>query len=566
MNNTEKAFGPDDDFEALLEESLSSEKKIEGTVVKGRILSLDKDFIILDVGLKSEGRVALREFSPSGNAPELKVGDIVDVYVERMEDKNGEVVLSREKARREAVWVELEECWKSNVHVTGTIFGRVKGGFTVDLNGTVAFLPGSQVDVRPIRDLNSLVGVTQPFAILKMDRPRGNVVVSRKAIMEEADADVRGEFIATLSEGQIIEGAVKNITDYGAFIDLGGIDGLLHVTDLSWKRINHPSELLQLGQVIKTQIIRFNKETNRISLGLKQMESDPWSDSQSRFVIGTKIKGKISNVTDYGAFVDLGGNIEGLIHVSEMNWTKKNIHPSRLVNVGEEVEIMVLDIDPSKRRISLGLKQCVDNPWEKFQREHPLNSDIEGEIRSITEFGIFMNIGDGIDGMIHINDLSWDQTVEQALATYKKGDMIKARVRDIDIEKERVNLSVKHLTQDSAPATADVAKKGEVVTCTICAINDGGLEVEITGGASGFIKKIDLSRDRFEQRTDRFAVGEKIDAKVLGTEKGSRKVNLSIKAREIDEEKQAMKDFGSTDSGASLGDILGAAMQKASEK
>ena len=565
MTNTEKLL-PEEDFAALLDASLSSDKKIEGTVVKGRIVGIEKEHVVLDVGLKSEGRVSLREFNPSGDVSEVKIGDIVDVYVERMEDRNGEVMLSREKARREAVWFELEASWKANQHVVGTIFGRVKGGFTVDLNGTVAFLPGSQVDVRPIRDLNTLIGITQPFAILKMDRPRGNLVVSRRAIMEEADAGARQEFVATLTEGQIVEGIVKNITDYGAFIDLGGVDGLLHVTDLSWKRVNHPSEVIQLGQTIKTQIIRFNKETNRISLGLKQMESDPWSQTQARFVVGEKIKGKISNVTDYGAFVDLGGNIEGLIHVSEMSWTKKNIHPSRLVSVGEEVEVSVLDIDLSKRRISLGLKQCVDNPWEKFQKEHPIHSDIEGEVRSITEFGIFVSIGEGIDGMIHINDLSWDKSVEESLATYKKGVIIKARVRDIDIEKERVNLSVKHLSADPMKSAGEIAKKGEIVTCTISAITDNGLEVEIAGGVPGFIKKIDLARDRFEQRTDRFAVGEKIDAKVLGAEKGSRRVSLSVKAREIDEEKQAMKEFGSTDSGASLGDILGAAIQKASEK
>ena len=564
--NTQTNLALEEDFSALLEESLSSNKRIEGSVIKGRIISIDRDFVMVDVGLKSEGRISVKEFSPSGHISDLKAGDIIDVFVERMEDKNGEVVLSREKAKREALWVELEGMWQNNQQVTGTIFGRVKGGFTVDINGTVAFLPGSQVDVRPIKDLNSLLGMTQPFMILKMDRPRGNIVVSRKALMEDVDQGTRLELLANITEGQSIEGMVKNITDYGAFIDLGGIDGLLHVTDLSWKRVNHPSEILTVGQTLMTQVIRFNKETNRISLGLKQLQNDPWVDAEKRFVVGEKIKGSISNITDYGAFVDLGNNIEGLIHVSEMSWTKKNIHPSRLVNLGDQTEVVILDLDMTKRRISLGLKQCSNNPWEQFQVKHPISSDIEGEIRSITEFGVFIALGDGIDGMIHINDLTWDNDTNKVLSTYKKGDMIKARVRDIDVEKERVNLSVKHLSQDPLANSGDSAKKGEIVTCTITSVTENGLDVEIPGGVPGFIKKIDLARERSEQRTDRFAVGEKIDAKVMGTDKASRKVTLSIKAHEMEEEKQAMKEFGSTDSGASLGDILGAAIQKAAEK
>lgn len=548
-------------FASMLNDSFKGVKSFEGSVVEGTVVKLDDDFVTLDVGLKSEGRIQRREFGIAAGG-EIKVGDKVEVFVERMENRDGEVGLSREKAKREESWVVLERQHKANERVTGVIFGRVKGGFTVDLSGAIAFLPGSQVDIRPVRDITPLFGTPQPFMILKMDRARGNIVVSRRAVLEESRAEARSELVSNLREGQELQGIVKNITDYGAFIDLGGVDGLLHVTDISWKRINHPSEVLHVGQTINVKIIRFSEESQRISLGMKQMESDPWQSVTGDFKVGERLKGRVTNIADYGAFIELKDGIEGLVHVSEMSWTKKNVHPGKLLSTSQEVEVMVLDVDLSKRRISLGIKQCTENPWVKFAAQHKSGEILEGEIRNVTEFGLFVGIDDQIDGMVHMSDLSWTESGEDAIKKYKKGEMLKVKILEVDSEKERVSLGVKQL-DGKGPATEDIGvSKGAVVTCTVSAITPGGIEVTVNEKLSGFIKKGDLSRERSEQRPDRFAVGEKVDAKVIKIERGSNKLELSVKAREIDEDKQAMAEYGSSDSGASLGDILGAALQK----
>ena len=557
----------DGDFEKLLEESLKQRDVIEGSVLKGRVVAIEDEDVLIDVGLKSEGRVPLKEFSIAGQPAQLTVGEEVDIYLERVEDRNGQAVLSREKAKREAAWQQLEICFNNGQYVEGTITHRVKGGFTVDLGGAIAFLPGSQVDVRPIKDINPLIDVKQPLQILKMDRPRGNIVVSRRAIMEGSRAEARSELVANLEEGQVITGVVKNITDYGAFIDLGGVDGLLHVTDIAWKRVAHPSDILSVGQSVTVEVIRFNRETQRISLGLKQLEADPWENVAERFPIGSKLKGRVTNVTDYGAFVELSEGIEGLIHVSEMVWSRKNISPSKVVSTSQEVEVMVLELDLVKRRISLGLKQCSENPWNKILEKYPAGTTFEGEIKNITEFGLFVGMTDEIDGMVHLSDLSWDKPGEEALADYQKGAMITVKILDIDPEKERISLGVKQLSENPYEAKSSDLKKGEIVTCEVLEVLETGIEVSISGGETkGFIRKVELSRDRSEQNPSRFAVGEKVDAKVTSFDKTSRKVNLSIKAKELDEERQALATYGSSDSGASLGDILGAAMSRAQEK
>src|SRR5438067_7262929 len=547
------------EFAALLDESLGGSSSFEGSVVKGTVIRIANDFVTVDVGLKSEGRVALREFTNG----EIKEGDVVDIFVDRMENKDGEAVLSREKARREEAWTVLEKAFTDGERVEGTIFGRVKGGFTVDLGGAVAFLPGSQVDVRPVRDVGPLMGQAQQFAILKMDRRRGNIVVSRRAVMEETRAEDRTRLMGNLSEGQVLDGVVKNITDYRAFVDLGGVDGLLHVTDIAWNRINHPSEALTIGQQVKVQVIRFNPETQRISLGMKQLMSDPWDGAGAKYPVGLKLRGRVTNITDYGAFVELEPGVEGLVHVSEMSWTKKNVHPGKIVSTSQEVEVMVLDVDMSKRRISLGLKQCMANPWESFHEQYPASTELEGEVRNITEFGLFVGLPGEIDGMVHLSDLSWDKAGDEAIRDYKKSDNVKVKVLDVDVDKERISLGIKQLESDPFEAGMAKVKKGDVVTGTISAITDGGVEVTVSDGMPGFIRKSELSRDRSEQRPDRFAVGERVDAKVTAIDRATRKLSLSIKAREVDEEKRAMAEFGSSDSGASLGDILGAAINRA---
>lgn len=550
-----------EDFGALLDEYMGTGSALQGKTVSGTVTRIDDDEVIVDVGLKSEGRIPLSEFGVQA----VNVGDVVEVFIERYEDREGNAVLSREKARREEAWGDLEVAMTKGEHVNGTIFGRVKGGFTVDLKGATAFLPGSQIDIRPIRDISPLMGVEQPFAILKMDKARGNIVVSRRAVLEEARAEQTSEIIKTMSEGQVVEGTVKNVTDYGAFIDLGGLDGLLHVTDMSWKRINNPQEILTIGQTIKVQIIKFNQETGRISLGLKQMEADPWAGVQDKFHVGDKLTGKISNLTDYGAFVDLGDGVEGLVHVSEMSWTKKNTHPNKIVALGQEVEVVVLEVDETKRRISLGIKQLQENPWEKFAAEHKVGDIVEGEIKNVIEFGVFMSLTQDLDGMIHSSDLSWDKASEEAIKDYKKGMSVTAKILDIDVEKERISLGIKQLTEDPTAGSMEGIKKGAVVTAIVSAIEENGIEVDVNG-VKGYIKRTDLAKERSEQKTERFAIGEKVDAKITSVDNKAHKVNLSIKAREIDDEKRALEEYGSTSSGASLGDILGAALEKKAKK
>jgi small subunit ribosomal protein S1 len=555
-----------ENFADLLAESFDESVTIEGSVVRGVVVSIDKDAVIIDVGLKSEGRVPLKEFNPPGQSPSITIGDEVEVYVERMEDRNGQAMLSREKARREEAWAALELAHDKQERVTGVIFGKVKGGFTVDLDGATAFLPGSQVDIRPVRDLGPLMGTPQPFQILKIDRKRGNIVVSRRAVLEESRAEARSELVSNLQEGQVLSGVVKNITDYGAFVDLGGVDGLLHVTDIAWRRINHPSEALQVGQTVEVQVIRFNTETQRISLGMKQLQTDPWEAAQANFQIGTKVSGRVTNITDYGAFVELSDGVEGLVHVSEMSWTKKNVHPGKIVSTSQEVDVMVLDIDSVKRRISLGLKQCSPNPWESFADTYKAGTEIEGEVRNITEFGLFVGLTEEIDGLVHLSDISWDVAGDEAIQSYNKGDMVKAKVLEVDVDKERISLGIKQLVEDTVGESLSNIRRGDIVTCSITAVTDGGLEVSVGEGISGFIRRSDLSRDRAEQRPERFAVDEKVDAQVTNVDGSARKLTLSIKAREMAEEKQAMAEFGSSDSGASLGDILGAALAKRDEE
>ena len=551
-----------ENFADLLAESFAENTAIEGSVVKGTVVGVSDDYVTIDVGLKSEGRVPLKEFAAPGQDAEIQVGDSVEVYVERMEDREGAAMLSREKARREEAWILLENAFEAQERVTGVIFGRVKGGFTVDLSGATAFLPGSQVDIRPIHDVGPLMGTPQPFQILKIDRRCGNIVVSRRAVLEESRAEARSELVSNLQEGQILQGIVKNITDYGAFVDLGGVDGLLHVTDIAWKRINHPSEALQVGQTVDVQVIRFNPETQRISLGMKQLLSDPWENATEKFAVGVKMEGRVTNITDYGAFVELDEGVEGLVHVSEMSWTKKNVHPGKIVSTSQQIEVMVLDVDLVKRRISLGLKQCMANPWEAFRETHEVGTIIEGEVRNITEFGIFVGLSEEIDGLVHLSDISWESTGEAAMEGFEKGAKIQAKILEIDLEKERISLGIKQLTEDPYAGEAEKVRKGDVVTCTITAVVEQGLEVRVGENLSGFIRRADLSRERGEQRTERFAVDEKIDAVITQVDRKTHNLTLSIKAREVEEEKKAMADFGSSDSGASLGDILSAAMAK----
>ncbi len=562
-----------EDFESLLMDSFIDNEPLEGAVVKGTVVAIEKDLAIIDVGLKTEGRIALKEFGQAGRDGTIKVGSIVEVYVDRVENAAGEAVLSREKARREESWVKLEEMYNNNERVEGTIFNQVKGGFTVDLEGAIAFLPRSQVDIRPIRDIAPLMNVPQPFQILKMDKRRGNIVVSRRAILEESRAEQRSEIVQQLEEGQVVDGVVKNITDYGAFVDLGGIDGLLHVTDIAWRRVNHPSEVLTIGETIKVQIVRINHESHRISLGMKQLQADPWEGIEAKYPINAKFTGRVTNITDYGAFVELEPGIEGLIHVSEMSWTKKNVHPGKIVSTSQEVDVVVLEVDPDKRRISLGLKQTLQNPWEAFAEKNPIGSTIEGEVKNKTEFGLFIGLEGDVDGMVHLSDLDWQKSGEVALDDYNRGDMVKAKVLDVDVEKERISLGIKQLAADdlaessAAGGEAGGLRKNAVVTTEVIEVNDGGIEVRIADSeVTAFIRRADLSRDRNDQRPERFAKGDKVDARVTQYDRKTGRIQLSIKALEIAEEREAVANFGSSDSGASLGDILGAALKGRDEK
>ncbi len=548
------------EFEALLNESFEIDTPTEGSVVKGRVIAVEAEKAIIDIGYKMEGRVDLKEFARHGEASEISEGDSVEVYLERVENARGEAVISRDKARREEAWDRLEKAYAASEKVEGKIFNRVKGGFTVDLGGAVAFLPGSQVDVRPVRDVTPLMEIPQPFQILKLDRNKGNIVVSRRAILEESRAEQRAEVVGRLNDGDVVEGLVKNVLDYGAFVDLGGVDGLLHVTDMAWHRVRHPSEVVTVGETVKVQVVKINRENQRISLGIKQLQEDPWKSVRETYPIDTVHTGRVTNITDYGAFVELEPGVEGLVHVSEMSWTKKNVHPGRIVSTSQEVQVMVLDVDTNKRRVSLGLKQVQGNPWENFAANYPSGSEISGEVKNITEFGLFVGLEGGIDGMVHLSDLDWDRPGDQAIKEYRKGDTVDVLVLDVDPAKERISLSVKALNDPFVKAVSGL-KRGEVVTVTVTSIEDGGIGVDYQG-AKSFVRRADLSRDRSEQRPDRYSVGDKIDVLVTGIERGGRKLKLSIKAREIAEEQEAVAQYGSTDSGASLGDILGAALQK----
>ena len=549
-----------EEFEALLNESFEMDTPEEGSVVKGKVIAIEAGQAIIDVGYKMEGRVELKEFANPGEAPEVSVGDEVEVYLRQVESSKGEAVISREMARREEAWDRLEKAYDGDARVDGAIFGRVKGGFTVDLGGAVAFLPGSQVDVRPVRDAGALMGLKQPFQILKMDRRRGNIVVSRRAILEESRAEQRAEVVGNLTEGMAVDGVVKNITEYGAFVDLGGVDGLLHVTDMAWRRVNHPSEILTIGETIHVQVIKINKDTHRISLGMKQLQEDPWDLVAGKYPLESVHMGIVTNITDYGAFVELEAGVEGLVHVSEMSWTKKNVHPGKIVSTSQEVEVMVLEIDGVKRRVSLGLKQTQRNPWEVFAETHPEGTEVEGEVKNITEFGLFIGLEGEIDGMVHLSDISWDERGEDAIQNYRKGDTVRASVSEVDVEKERISLSIKALGADSFAEATGGIKRGAIVTVEVTSIEDGGIEVEYEG-TKAFIRRSDLSRDRAEQRPERFSVGDKVDVRITNIDSKTRKLGLSIKAREIAEEKEAVEQYGSSDSGASLGDILGAALK-----
>ncbi len=565
MANTDSALNPSrEDFAALLEQSFMDSDMQEGSVIKGTVVGIENDLAIIDVGLKTEGRVPLKEFGAPGKPAALSVGDTVEVYLERIENAMGEAVLSREKAKREESWIRLEEAFEKQERVDGQIFGRVKGGFTVDLDGAVAFLPGSQVDIRPVRDVTPLMNIPQPFQILKMDKRRGNIVVSRRAVLEETRAEQRQELVENLKEGQVLEGVVKNITDYGAFVDLGGVDGLLHVTDIAWRRVNHPTEVLSIGQTVKVQVIKVNHETQRISLGMKQLEADPWEGVEAKYPLNARFKGRVTNITDYGAFVELEPGVEGLVHVSEMSWTKKNVHPGKIVSTSQEVEVMVLEVDPVKRRISLGLKHCMDNPWTTFAERFPPGTVVEGEIKNITEFGLFIGLDADVDGMVHMSDLDWNRSGEEAMTDYQKGQVVKAVVLDVDTEKERISLGIKQLGGDPMESLGDNIRKGAVVTCTVTGVTENGIEVTVgEDNMPAFIRRAELARDRGDQRPERFAVGDKVDARVTQFDRTARKIQLSIKALEIAEEKEAVAQYGSSDSGASLGDILGAALNKA---
>ena len=566
MSSMQSASPSREDFAALLEESFGRSEALEGTVIKGRVVAIEKDMAVIDLGLKTEGRVALREFTGPGREGTLNVGDEVEVYLDRIENALGEAVISRDKARREESWVKLEVAYDKGEKVNGIIFNQVKGGYTVDLDGAVAFLPRSQVDIRPIRDVGPLMNISQPFQILKMDRRRGNIVVSRRTVLEETRAEARSELVANLEEGQTVDGVVKNITEYGAFVDLGGIDGLLHVTDMAWRRVNHPSEVVNIGQQLKVKIIKINHDTHRISLGIKQLLADPWEGIEAKYPMNARFKGRVTNITDYGAFVELEPGIEGLIHVSEMSWTKKNVHPGKIVSTSQEVEVQILEVDSVKRRISLGLKQTLQNPWEAFAQKHPVGSIVEGEVKNKTEFGLFIGLDGDVDGMVHLSDLDWNRPGEQVIDEFKKGDMVKAQVLDVDVEKERISLGVKQLGGDpfADAAAAGELKKGAVVTCEVTEVKEGGIEVKIAGtDLTTFIKRSELARDRSEQRPERFAAGEKLDARITQFDKKTRKVQASIKALEVAEEKEAIAQYGSADAGASLGDILGAALKRA---
>lgn len=531
----------------------------EDSVVKGQVISIGKDVIIVDVGIKNEGRVPIEEFLVGQNNVLPQVGDIVDVYVEKLESRNGRTILSREKAIRQDAWSAIEKMFENKELVEGAMLGRVKGGFTVDIFGVIAFLPGSQLDVRPIKDVSHMIGVKQPFLVLKMDKKLGNIVVSRRAILEESRLEARDAMLSQIREGEVYEGIVKNITDYGAFVDLGNIDGLLHVTDISWSRINHPSEVLSIGQKVSVMVIKFSEDSKRISLGIKQLDDSLWQDIAKEFPVGQVFHGKISNISDYGAFIELKNGVEGLVHSSEISWLRSHQNSKKFLSIGQEVEFKILDIDVKKHRVSLSIKQCQENPLILFASNNPVGSVIKAPIRNVTDFGIFVAIADQFDGMIHESDISYDGNGVELLQFYKKGDDVECKILSIDLERERVSLGIKQL-QERAQDDAIELVKGMNVTCIVSEVSEKGLSVTINDGTRGFIKKGDLSSDKSSQRVDRFAFGDKIDAKVIFVDQEAKVVNLSIKAMEIEDRENAIKEYGSTDSGARLGDVLGVAL------
>ena len=560
MNTTENQMT--ESFADLFEQSIKDEKR-EGSVVKGLVIKTTDTEIFVDVGLKSEGRILAKEFEDENGVVTVSVGDEVEVYIERLEDRHGNTVLSRDKALREEAWYKFEELLKQNSTVEGRIIGRVKGGFAVDIGRIIAFLPGSQVDIRPVKDISPLIEVAQPFKILKMDRVQGNVVVSRRAILEESRAEARDELLSNIAEGSTLDGTVKNITDYGAFIDLGAIDGLLHITDISWEKISHPSEKLSLGDTIKVIVIKYNEETKRVSLGLKQLEENPWDSLVDKYKTDMEVEGTVTTVTDYGAFVELEPSVEGLIYHTELSWNSKNIHPRKLVKAGDKVKVKILEVDISKHKISLSMKQCQENPWATFTQTHPIGTEVEGTVENVADFGVFIKMGEdanAIEALIPAMELSWEAKPEEELKKYKKGDVVKGLVLATDVEKERITVGVKQLTEDSFADAIKEYNTGDVVTAQVVNIRKDGIEVEISEGVKTFIRKNDLSRHKSEQRPDRFGEGDKIDAKIINVDAKERKLTLSIKAYEDAEEKKAIEEYGSKDSGASLGDILGVAL------
>lgn len=553
-----------EEFAALLESYFSTRSLREGRIATGRIVKIENDYALIDVGLKSEGRVSLRELARLREEGEFEAGEEVEVFVDRVENALGEAVLSCEKARREKTWEEIQEKFAAQEKVEGEIVGPVKGGYHVDIGGLRAFLPGSQIDIRPVRSITPLLGQRQLFRILNMDRRDSNIVVSRRSVLEEDREQTRGKMLETLHEGQVMEGVVKNITNYGAFVDLGGVDGLLHVTHMSWRRVQNPHDVLAVGDTLKVKILRINPETHRINLSIKDLEADPWEKVVETYPEQSKWKGRVTNITDYGAFVELEPGIEGLVHVSEMSWLRKALRPAKLVSVSQEVEVMVLGIDTERRRISLGMKQCTDNPWEALAQSHPPGTQISGEVTAVTEFGVFINMLEGIDGMVHMSDLSWESNGEEALKKYQKGDKVEAQILEINVEKERAALGIKQI---SRAAVEDLKgfKQGEVITCTVAEVKANGIDVH-AGSPEGpmvFIRRGDLARDRADQRPDRFAAGEKVDARITSLNIETGRIVLSIKARELAEEREAVKQYGSAESGASLGDILSPALKQA---
>ena len=529
-----------ENFAQLFEESLQELETRPGSIVKGTVVSIDKDIVLVDAGLKSESAIPADQFKNAEGELEIAIGDEVDVALDAVEDGFGETILSREKAKRHEAWVELEKAYDDKVTIKGVINGKVKGGFTVEVNSVRAFLPGSLVDVRPVRDTTHLEGKELEFKVIKLDAKRNNVVVSRRAVIEAESSAERETLLANLEEGHEIKGIVKNLTDYGAFVDLGGVDGLLHITDMAWKRVKHPSEIVNVGDEINVKVLKFDKEKQRVSLGMKQMGNDPWQEIASRYPEGTKISGQVTNLTDYGCFVEIEDGVEGLVHVSEMDWTNKNIHPSKVVNLGDTVDVMVLEIDEERRRISLGLKQCIDNPWETFAKSHEKGDKVSGKIKSITDFGIFIGLDGGIDGLVHLSDISWNKSGEDAVRDYKKGDEISAVVLQVDPERERISLGVKQIEEDPFNKYLTDNKKGAIVVGTVTEVDAKGVTVNLSEEVDGYIRVADLSVDRIEDATEAANVGDSIEAKFMGVDRKNRTVNLSVKAKDQADEKEAI--------------------------